>query len=597
LKNTIQQFMWGYQRHIRSSLNESAKELFERMDPRLAPELFFVGVLKGLRDDRHTICVEPEEDYWISAADFAGLEQSSHDFLKAYPESQLRHSHPVAEDAHENQLRARSIRDAILQVLDNCKEKHPGRSHFVSYPVYVDGFWVFIVLGLDRQIVESYRSLTTHSYQLHEYREIPLTTSLLHAAAEEFLEFAMSALREPSNPAPFVKDPESLLRAAGAALVRGIAPRVDPDNHWGQALFSAFSTIASLRYEGDPGAGGLILARTDHPAITSVLTFAAPVPLQRFRAVRKLLELAFGDLALLSDCRQVYGLARIDVTKDCREDLFEVRILGHHHWELRYGNQPLTTVRYGLPELPKHPFDEEKLRSDLSRLFGSLSRTSLDNLVTLVRQAERESHGTTLIISETAATEAQRLASQATPISPCELTPDLLTHLTPIDGAILIDPQGVCHAIGVILDGVATPNGDPGRGARFNSAIRYVESQLKASVTCFAIVVSEDRGVDFVPFLRPAIRRSTIDAAIEEIRRQHAGPLKHRRYRRALDWLDKHRFYLREADCAELNVLIPQLEDRFQVESESTIKIVREPFATQLGMDDAFYYSDESNGT
>jgi hypothetical protein len=39
----------------------------------------------------------------------------------------------------------------------------------------------------------------------------------------------------------------------------------------------------------------------------------------------------------------------------------------------------------------------------------------------------------------------------------------------------------------VILDGLATPDGNPARGARFNSALRYVAAPKKGSV---AIVIS-----------------------------------------------------------------------------------------------------------
>ena len=101
-----------------------------------------------------------------------------------------------------------------------------------------------------------------------------------------------------------------------------------------------------------------------------------------------------------------------------------------------------------------------------------------------------------LVISESAAEEAQRLSVQGTPLVPCALTPELLRNLTPIDGAVILTPKGICHAIGTILDGRATEKGNPARGARFNSAVRYVESR---SAPCLAVVVSEDGGIDLIP--------------------------------------------------------------------------------------------------
>ena len=67
--------------------------------------------------------------------------------------------------------------------------------------------------------------------------------------------------------------------------------------------------------------------------------------------------------------------------------------------------------------------------------------------------------------------------------------------MTAIDGAVLLGPDGVCHAIGVILDGLAGDRGDPERGARFNSAVRYVDSRQEV---CLAIVVSEDKTLDVI---------------------------------------------------------------------------------------------------
>jgi DNA integrity scanning protein DisA with diadenylate cyclase activity len=73
-----------------------------------------------------------------------------------------------------------------------------------------------------------------------------------------------------------------------------------------------------------------------------------------------------------------------------------------------------------------------------------------------------------------------------------------MDNLTAIDGSVLLDTQGVCHAIGVILDGIAKEQqGDPSRGARFNSAVRYVGS--RAARSCVVVVISEDGRVDVIP--------------------------------------------------------------------------------------------------
>ena len=103
------------------------------------------------------------------------------------------------------------------------------------------------------------------------------------------------------------------------------------------------------------------------------------------------------------------------------------------------------------------------------------------------------------MISEGAAQEAARLTRQCFRVAPRLMTPSVLRLVTNIDGAVLIDPAGTCHAIGAILDGLATEKGDSSRGSRYNSALRYVESSRYAVL---AVVVSEDGWIDLLPPMR-----------------------------------------------------------------------------------------------
>ena len=93
--------------------------------------------------------------------------------------------------------------------------------------------------------------------------------------------------------------------------------------------------------------------------------------------------------------------------------------------------------------------------------------------------------------------------------------------MTRIDGAVLLDHEGLCHAVGVILDGKATDRGSPARGARFNSALRYVlEEGERASI---AVVLSEDGNVDLLPRLRPRIGRATLGKMNQMVRDHVSG--------------------------------------------------------------------------
>src|SRR5438093_663242 len=60
--------------------------------------------------------------------------------------------------------------------------------------------------------------------------------------------------------------------------------------------------------------------------------------------------------------------------------------------------------------------------------------------------------------------------------------------------SLKIDHDGKCHGIGVILDGLAGDGENPARGARYNSAVRY----LRRNPDSLIVVVSEDRTVDTI---------------------------------------------------------------------------------------------------
>lgn len=498
--------MWERQQYFRVGMERRAEELFRKLDDRLRAKAFLVGVLVSNSAARSPSSVEPEDGSWIHSNDFRSVREISKGLVSQYPESNMRHSHPYVQQDQDRALELRSIRDAIRQILEAHQSRPENRRFYVSHPVRVNEYWVCLVLSLQDDIVASYPALRRSTAQVHECRTIPLPVSLLDAVAEEFLWYTTEELRKTEPHPPDSTDSDELLRLAGAAMAGSVVPRMSDHliGH-GNNLFRDCSTISSLRYERSAGSGRIVLAAEDHPEVEQTVVFETPVDLNNYRAARKLLQLSFDGILLHSDSRRICGLAKVGAYDGSKEDLFEVHIVGHHHWELLHKDRRLMKVRYGIPALPKAQFDEEAFRSNVTRIFSGISESATDLLLALAKEAERESRGTMLLISTAADEEAKRLAPQGTTITPLQLRPELLKHLTPIDGAILIDPDSTCHAIGTILDGISTTAGDPGRGARFNSAVRYVESS-SGKAPCLAVVVSEDGGIDFVPDLRAPIK-------------------------------------------------------------------------------------------
>lgn len=121
--------------------------------------------------------------------------------------------------------------------------------------------------------------------------------------------------------------------------------------------------------------------------------------------------------------------------------------------------------------------------------------------------AADQARGTMLVISDAATDEAARLSTQAILVEPEALSAEVLTQATAIDGAVLFSPDCVCHALGVILDGSASDEGDRARGARLNSALRYL---TKPAAATMIVLVSEDGMIDVLPRLRPRVSRRTV---------------------------------------------------------------------------------------
>jgi hypothetical protein len=587
---TITHFMWPYQGHFRIVQQCAAESVFQTLEPRFRPKLFLVGLRCEEQENCFPACVEPEDDFWIASEEFNDIFAKIDESRLEYPESRMIQSHHLAQASQDIGLLKRATRDAVENMVNGHSNKPSDLEYFVSLPTQIGSYYVCAVLGLQKTILSTYYRLTISEVPLHSCRMVPVARSLLHATIAEFLHQVTEEMETP-EPGRGISsnDAEETIRAGASHLVTGCVWRVDKRCISGMhTLYRACNAIASLHYERQAGSGTLILARNGHAAIRPFVTFSAPTDITNYRAARKLLELAAGDVTLHTDSERIYGLVKLGSYCENDEDLFEVRILEHHHWELLHAGRSIMRVRYGQPYLHKPAFDRSKLSIDLPRIFPGIASAHVEQITSLVVQAEQGGHGTTLVITEAGEAEAKRLSRQATPIAPVPLSPDVLKHLTPIDGAVLLSPDGICHAIGVILDGKATQKGDPGRGARFNSALRYIEASV---ARCLAIVVSEDRGIDFLPNLRPPVNRSGIDdaiAALDQI--SHSEKIRRAPFVEIMEWLEEHRFYLLGDDCNKLNTLVGQIDARLDEQNPNSVRIIRQPFIPNPEMDAQIYY-------
>jgi hypothetical protein len=593
---TIDHFMWGYQDMFRIHVEVSAESALNKLDNELHPEVFLVGLLEESRQDRFPACVEPEKEHWIESQAFNEVHQRAATICANYVESQMHQSHPLAEQRQNDFLYRRSIRDAILQVIEIHQSKPRNRTFFASIPELVDGYSVSVVLSVNTEALNAHHRLKSGEVNVHPYRTMPVSRSLIDAAITEILSDAAGGLLMP-EPGLRTRDREAdeVIRSAGRHLAIQTAYRVNRRDIDGfQTFYESCDKISSLKYEQAEGHGRLLLAAKDKEGIKHEIVFADGPELQNHRRARKLLELCAPSGLLHTDSKTVFGLSAEGVSMES-EDVYEVVFLDHRHWELRHAGELLMGVHFGQPYLPKSIGYEVKLKKDLPRIFPGISVEASDSLLSLVRETERARHGTLLVVSADAASESERLKNQSTTIAPCLLSAALLEHLTGIDGAVLVDPNGYCHAIGVILDGFASTHGDPARGARYNSALRYVHSAMQRGIATLALVVSEDGGVDVIPNPPPAIKRSLLLAAIVELEEiSKAQEIPNRRYNELYDWLNQHQLYLLEHDCQRVNTAIQEVERRYDEEGRS-IWITRHVFVPDIRMDPAFFYEPEED--
>ena len=180
----------------------------------------------------------------------------------------------------------------------------------------------------------------------------------------------------------------------------------------GPDLFDGLNRVATTRYERRVGIGSLLLADARSEHVDRSVTLREPVPIGETRTLRKLLETSsrHGE-SLLTDGSVVYGLGRQRADYPAAsESVFQLLVVGDGVWELHHAGVPLATVQFGAPRLPEQQLRRQRLDDIASRVFGECDSDALWALATAAADAE---HGTMLVVSESAATEAARLGSQA----------------------------------------------------------------------------------------------------------------------------------------------------------------------------------------
>ena len=134
MSRTIDHFMWSYQDHFRIHAQVNAERALKRVDPELSPEVFLVGILQPDRQDSFAACVEPEKEHWIESEAFNATQELAGPIREGYVESNMLQSLPIAQQRQDEALYRRSIRDAILKIIDRHEGKPQDRTFLPQFP-------------------------------------------------------------------------------------------------------------------------------------------------------------------------------------------------------------------------------------------------------------------------------------------------------------------------------------------------------------------------------------------------------------------------------------------------------------------------------
>ncbi|MGI4873281.1 MAG: diadenylate cyclase [Janthinobacterium lividum] len=483
--------IWPHQTRYLEVAQQTAQALFDALDDDLHPQVLVLALPAEADSDLPPVLEPASANLLLTAFTDVGARGRGQELLGG-PVYDTAYQDGMTPDLVRLRRQMRGMRAAVQETLDELDE-NTHHLHFAAWPVQVGEYFVVTILQIQRRPWQASPSLRPGRYYTNGR---PLAASLLEGALLRFSEECVKSLNEPTPGAGLLfrpRETDELLRAAGRSLLDTPTQALGGDPVVAQ-LFNTINTISSLRYEGAAGEGRLLLARRGHPNVEEVFALTCPTELSDYRAVRKLLEMASPDIHLLADGEKVYALGRqVGHYDGSREDLFVLHFVTHYTWELEHAGQILLRARYGLPTLPRPRLNKLRFKRDLKRTFGLTKLEKITRLWEVVLEASRQPKGTLLVITTEALAEADRLKLQCTLIEPVPLTPLITQLITAIDGAVLLDPEGYCYSIGVILDGKASGHGTSTRGARYNSAVRYVES---SPYPCLVVVVSEDGMVD-----------------------------------------------------------------------------------------------------
>ena len=548
--------MWKYQDQTCRSFQNDAQQFFNHFSFELNPEILLIGLQNDI-PEYPTICTVPQTEQ-----------------IKNYLEELTKDESSISSNIWP-------LRDKIKSKFNDM---YKDKITFISNPVYLKRHNMLVVLKLDK--------LTCNSIFL-EKSIFGTIVCILNFIVKEFFDNIIPILKEQHDEMYITRSITHSIDYMRTNVCTNYVSKI-------LSLFSQLNTnsyvwvfdkLSSLQYEKNINTGSILICNENHKNIEIILKFKERIWLKStgYRKIRKLLEITNNDLFLYGCGWFVSGIAKIKNTDNLKnDDLIFIKFLGLNAWQLIHGETVMLTIKDKKPVFDKPETLITLFYDLLSKKFSSITDEDKNTLWDIINQCKNQKKGTLIIISGIADKESLRLKNDSIYLMPKFIHKNIYKQLSSIDGAILLDIHGICHSIGVILDGVSTISSDSGRGSRYNSAIRYVD--LKSD--SIAVIISEDGMVDLYPTLPKKINKSEIYDLIEALQQNllvvtkdinsTMGPIWH---------LDRHRFYLSAEQCNTINNCINDYAEKYNEKfNDDFITSLNEHLNTKLYENTTFKY-------
>jgi len=564
------QQMWQFQRRFRGGVERGLEGALSAIGLPVEVRAVLVGFAKrpGVLP---RIAVEPR-DGPLQPGDLAAVEAQTADLFEAEVGSRLGQRDPrlrhLRRAANLRLLRAVALVEAI-----EASELFSGLSFFASASAPNEDYDVHTCVGIPTGALD-----TLPAFDGAVIDRVYVGRSLPHEVIAECLRRADQTMFLPAPGAgvhALGAPVDDIVRSAAVRVIDGIvyrATRMPAD------LFRSVNEFVSLGYERTEAMGRLVIANHEVIAREARVRFERPISLRHARTMRKLLELSDASTSILTDGRAAYGLG----PSVRAPDVLQVAVGGHATWELIVDGSAWVKVSYGRATLPRPLVDFATFADTAARTVGHID---IDRTWAIIQAAQVAGHGTTVVVSSDPVGETARLGADAIPIEPALLGPADVVRLARVDGAIVLGPDGRCHALGVILDGTGAGRGDAARGSRFNSAVRYQTTMAPKSLL---IVISDDGTVDLIPQLRPRVTREHVEAAVAAFCAScEKEPLDGEEFVRTHHRVKAVGFYLDEAQCRRVNDCYEtQMRRRFE---EAGVSFSEPPLHPHPDMDESYF--------